>query len=83
MDQAYKWKLNGRRGLCIAASFSSERRVYESDFARIEGLIDEISTKGIHIEEEIRGNFLSTVNARISAQLQISTPSLISAPSKA
>ena len=39
------------------ASFSSERRVYESEFASIVGLIDEISTKRIHIEEEIRGIF--------------------------
>ena len=39
-------------------SFSSERRVYESEFAGIVGLIDEISTKRIHIEEEIRGIFI-------------------------
>ena len=37
--------------------FSSERRVYESLFAWIVGLIDEISTERIHIEEKIRGNF--------------------------
>ena len=37
--------------------FSSERRVYESEFAWIVGLIEEINIKRIHIEEEIRGKF--------------------------
>ena len=37
--------------------FSSRRRVYESLFAWIVGLIDEISTERIHIEEKSRGNF--------------------------
>ena len=37
--------------------FSSGRRVYESLFAWIVGLIDEISTERIHIEEKSRGNF--------------------------
>ena len=32
--------------------FSSERRIHESLFAWIVGLIDEISTKRIHIEEK-------------------------------
>ena len=40
--------------------FFSERRVYGSLFARVVALIDEISTKRIHIEEQIRGNVLST-----------------------
>ena len=37
--------------------FSSERRVYESEFAWIVGLIEEINIKRIHIEEKIRGQF--------------------------
>ena len=55
----YKSKFKGRRSLCIAALFFSERSVYESEFARIVGLIDEISIKRIHIAEKIRGHFLS------------------------
>ena len=43
----------------IAALFFSERSVYESEFARIVGLIDEISIKRIQIAEKIRGHFLS------------------------
>ena len=38
--------------------FFSERRVYGSLFARVVALIDEISTKRIHIEQ-IRRNVLS------------------------
>ena len=39
--------------------FSSERRVYEGQITPIVGLIDEISTKRIHMEEKIRGNFFN------------------------
>ena len=42
--------------------FFSERRVYESLFAGIVALIDEISTKRIHIEEKIRGREATTGN---------------------
>ena len=44
--------------MCIAALFFSERSVYESEFARIVGLIDEINIKRIHVEEKIRGHVL-------------------------
>ena len=43
-------------------SFFSERRIYESLFAGIVALIDEISTKRIHIEENIRGRETTTGN---------------------
>ena len=42
--------------------FFSERRIYESLFAGIVALIDEISTKRIHIEENIRGRETTTGN---------------------
>ena len=51
----YKSKLKGRRSLCIAALFP-QNDVYESLFAWIVGLIDEISTERIHIEEKMRGD---------------------------
>ena len=40
--------------------FFSERRIYESLLAGIVALIDEISTKRIHIEENIRGREATT-----------------------
>ena len=39
--------------------FSQNEAFLESEFARIVGLIDEISIKRIHIAEKIRGHFLS------------------------
>ena len=42
--------------------FFSERRVYESLFAGIVALIDEIGTKRIHIEKKIRGRETTTGN---------------------
>ena len=42
--------------------FFSERRIYESLFAGIVALIDEISTKRIRIEENIRGRETTTGN---------------------
>ena len=42
--------------------FFSERRIYESLLAGIVALIDEISTKRIHIEENIRGREATTGN---------------------
>ena len=42
--------------------FFSERRIYESLLAGIVALIDEISTKRIHIEEKIRGREATTGN---------------------
>ena len=42
--------------------FFSERRVCESLFAGVVALIDEISTKRIHIEENIRGREATTGN---------------------
>ena len=53
----YKSRLNGRRSLCTAAPFPQNDAFFESEFAKIGGLIDEISTKRIHIVEELRGNF--------------------------
>ena len=44
---------------CEKPPFPSERRIYECQFARIVRLIDEICTKRIHIEEEIRGRTLT------------------------
>ena len=45
--------------LLYSRPFFSHRRVYESLFAGIVALIDEISTKRIHMEEKIRGNFFN------------------------
>ena len=42
--------------------FFSQRRVYESLFAGTVALIDEISTKRIHIEEKIKGREATTGN---------------------
>ena len=50
--------------------FFSERRVYdESLFAGIVALIDEISTKRIHIEEKIRGREATTENTSAVGRL--------------
>ena len=66
----YKSKLKGRRSLCIAALFQQNDAFTKVNlyglknrlklfciFAKIVGLIDEISIKRIHIEEKIRGHF--------------------------
>ena len=68
----YKSKLKGRRSLCIAALFQQNDAFTRVNlyglknrlklfciFATIVGLIDEISINRIHIEEKIRGHFLS------------------------
>ena len=51
--------LKGQSSL-YSCPFSSERRVHESLFAWMVGLIDEVSIKRIHIEEKITGNFMPT-----------------------
>ena len=58
----FKSKLKGRRTLCTAVLFFSQRRVHESLFAGTVALIDEISTKRIHIEEKIKGREATTGN---------------------
>ena len=49
--------------------FFSERRVYESLFAGIVALIDEISSKRIHIEEKIRAREATTGNTSAVGRL--------------
>ena len=68
MHGVYKSKLKqwlkGRRSFGYSRPFSSERRFYESKFARIVGPIDEISIKRIHIKEKIRGHFFLSICLR-------------------
>ena len=54
-----KLSLGAPESSLYSCPFSSERRVHESLFAWMVGLIHEVSIKRIHIEENIRGHFLS------------------------
>ena len=53
-------KLKGQLSLCIAALFPQNDVFTKVNLpGLIVGLIDEISIKRIHVEEKIRGHFLS------------------------